>query len=351
MDEKKKKKIFTALGIATGGLSVLTIAAYVAIYDKMFPRYERPDYSINIDKINYELYKKHLPREEMTFLSDGNLLQGYYYQNKFPKGLVVVCHGMKSGADDYLPIIEFFYKNKYSVFSFDYTGTYSSEGDSTVGMCQSLVDLDNALNFLEKDKKFKKLPIYLVGHSWGGYAAGSVVSLHPNVKAVACIAPICDAYKMILEKGEQYVGKLALPSQSFLDSYQKQLFEDYCDHNTIKGMNSSNIPFLIAHGLDDEVIPFASQSVISHHKEILNENVKYYIGKGLQSGHDSIWRSINALAYKKKIASEIKLQELINGNPLSIEEKREIYQNVDFSVYNEVNLELFNMILKMFNEA
>ena len=150
--EEKKKKALNTLSIA-GGLSALSFATFVAIYDKMFPRLERPDYLLNIDKIDYKLYKNALPREELTFLSKDVLLKGYYYSLKNPKGLVVVCHGMKSGADDYLPIIEFFYKNKYNVFSFDYTGTYDSKGKSTVGMCQPLIDLDNALTFVKNEKK------------------------------------------------------------------------------------------------------------------------------------------------------------------------------------------------------
>lgn len=348
--EEKKKKALNTLSIA-GGLSALSFAAFVAIYDKMFPRLERPDYLLNIDKIDYKLYKNSLPREELTFLSKDVLLKGYYYSLKNPKGLVVVCHGMKSGADDYLPIIEFFYKNKYNVFSFDCTGTYDSQGKSTVGMCQPLIDLDNALTFVKNEKKFKSLPIYLIGHSWGGYAVGSVVLLHKDIKAVACISPVVDAHKLILEKKEQYIKKTILPSWSFLDIYQKHLFGEYCKYNIIRGINESNIPFFIAHGINDEVILFKSQSIFVHQNELTNHNIKYYIGKGFQSGHDSIWRSINALAYKNKIESEIKLQKIIKDSCLSNQEIIKIYNDVDYKLYNEINYELFEQILKMFNEA
>ena len=83
------------------------------------------------------------------FPSDRWKLQGYFYPCKGAKGMVVVCHGMHAGADDYIPFIEYFVRSGYAVFTYDCQGTYASQGDSTVGMCTPLVNLDHALTFIE----------------------------------------------------------------------------------------------------------------------------------------------------------------------------------------------------------
>lgn len=345
------KTIIAALGAAAGGIGGVGVAALIALYDKVFGRCERPDYSVKPGMYNYELYGKTLPRENIKYLSDDVVLQGYYYKAKKSKGLVIVAHGIKSGADDYLPMIEYMVNNNYSVFAFDYKGTYDSQGESTVGMCESLVDLSNTIDFLSNDSRFKKMNKFLIGHSWGGYAVTSVLSIKDNIKACASIAGMNDGYTIIYEKGNQYAGKLADSSKPFLNVYQRYLFKSYVDLNGVKGINESNIPVLIAHGVEDGVISFKLQSIISKANEITNPNVKYFIGKGLQGDHCDIWHSNESIIYKKELESELKLKEIIKDDDLSYEEKQEFYKNVNHRLYSEVNKELFDEIIKMFDST
>lgn len=351
MKEKNKKQLFTALAAATGGLSGLSIAALISIYDKFFSRYDRPDYTIKPGLFCYDLIKDKVKREEITYPSDDVMLKGYYYKAEKSKGLVVICHGLHAGGDDYIPIILYLLNNNYSVFSFNYKGTYESQGDSTVGMCESIVDLDHTLDFINSNNRFKNMPIFLLGHSWGGYAVASILSIKKNIKACACIAALNDGYTIILEKGQQYAGKLTLPSKPFIDVYQRYLFKQYVEYNSIKGINESNIPILIAHGIEDDIITFSSQSIIAHKDKITNPNVKYYIGKGLQGGHNSILNSTLAIIYQKELESEKKLLELKNQKELSYEQKQAFNKTINHELYSEVNEKLMSMILEMFNNA
>ena len=350
MEKKTKKALVAALGVATGGVGAVTIAAHMAVYDKAFSRYDRPDYSLMAGMYNIEKYSS-LKRELISYPSDDVLLQGYYYKANKPKGLVIFAHGIHSGADDYLPIVSYLLDNKYSVFAFDYKGTYDSEGDSCVGMCESLVDLDNTLTYLNKDVRFKELNKFLIGHSWGGYAVTSVLSLHDEIKACASIAGLNDGYTMIYEKGSQYAGKLALLSKPFLDVYQRYLFKDYVEYNAIKGINKNNIPILIAHGVDDEVISYNLQSIIAQKEKITNPNVIYYIGKGVLGKHNSIWHSIESYIYQQEVKSELKYKEFEKGSELTDKEKQVFYKEVDHKLYSEINKELFDLIIKMFNNT
>lgn len=347
-----KTKLIATIALLTGG-SIATVVGIKGLYDTMFSRYNRPDYNLYPGCYCYDRVSHLLPRKEVTFPSKNVNLRGYCYINPNPKGCVVVSHGLHAGADEYLPIILFFYKNGYSVFGFNYQGTYESEGNSTVGMCQSLVDLDYALNYVKNCSDFIGLDVMLVGHSWGGFAVTSVLNLHKEVKACACISALNNGYTMILEKGEQYGGSIAsggIP-KGFLDVYQKILFKDYAKYNGAQGINSVNIPVLVAHGKDDMVISYDGQSVMAQRASILNPNVIYYTGTGLQGGHDSIWHSEQAVLYQKQVKDTLKNLERQKGSDFTYEEKSMYYNQVNHQLYSEINNELFDKILKMFDDA
>ena len=348
----KKVKRIVALIAVLSGLSSGTIFAAKEIYDSCFERYEKKKIYSIYGEFDYSRVEYRLDRTLFNFYSGKVKLQGYFYPSLKSKGVVVVSHGMHAGADDYLPIIEFLVKNNYSVFTYDCKGTYNSEGDSTIGMITPLVDLDNALNFIETDSYLSSQPIFLLGHSWGGYAVTSVLSLHKNIKACAAIAPFNSGYTLIYEKGEQYAGPLAggMP-KVFLDTYQKMLFKNYTKYDAVKGINSTNIPVLIAHGNKDSVIDYNRQSVIAHRNELRLENVFYYVGKDENSGHNTIMHSKKAVKYQKEIASKLAVLKEEKGKALSESDLKEFCDTINHSLYSEVNEELMYQIVDMFNKT
>ena len=243
------------------GLNLGAIVTAKAVYDAVFKRLKRPDYSLVPGLYDYARYGYLLPRELIMFRSKRAMLEGYYYPATNPLGLVLFVHGCKSGADDYLPIYYYLVKNGFSVFSYDGTGVYSSEGKSCVGFCQTLIDVESAITFIQKDKRFKKMPLFLLGHSCGGYAVNSVLALKKGITACASIAAVNDAYKIVLQKGNEYAGELASKGfpKEFLDTYQIFLFGKYTEYNSLRGINSVKIPVLVAHGMQDKTIDFKSQ--------------------------------------------------------------------------------------------
>ena len=345
----KKQKIIAAVLASLTGFSAVAITSTVMVYDACFPRFERPDYAVYPGIYTYERIKDSLNREEFTFPSGEVSLKGYYYPSDNAKGILVLAHGFHAGADDYLPIIEYFVNHSYSVFTYNVRATYESEGENQVGMCQSLVDIDNALKYIKNTPKYSSMPIFLLGHSWGGYAVTSVLALHPDVKACAAIAPMYSGYDIMVEKAEQYVGKLAVMPKPIFNVYQKILFGDYIKYNGVVGINTPNIPVLIAHGIDDKIITYDAQSIVSHKDEITNPNVVYYTGYGIHGDHNNIWHSTDSAIYQMEIADRLKRMEIEKGDTLSYEEKCEFYKTVDHRLYSEVNHELMDKILELFN--
>ena len=346
-----KKKALIASVVALTGLSAAAVVGAKFSYDAVFGRYDRPNYALTAGVCCFPRVKPGLDRELRSFYSDGVRLQGYYYPAKAKKGLTVVCHGIHSGADDYLPIVEYMVNAGYSVFSFDYKGTYDSDGGSTVGMCESLVDLDHALDYIESCREFDNLPITLIGHSWGGYAVASVLPLHKRVVSCATIAAPNSGYTLILEKGEQYGGQLASKGipEVFLNVYQKILFGKYTQFDAVKGINSTNIPVLVAHGDKDNVIDIGRQAIFAHKSEIRQGNVQYYCATGVQGGHNTIWHSKTSANYQSALQSEMKSVKKSKSMP--DEQKIAFFDGIDHRLYSEVNAELFEKIVEMFDSV
>ena len=347
-------KILAKIALITG-LQAGTILGAKALYDSLFPRYEKRDIDTIFGEFDYSRVEDKLKRTTFFFPSGPWKLQGYFYPCSGAKKLVVVCHGMHAGADDYLPFIAYFVRNGYAVFSYDCQGTYASEGDSTVGMCTPLVNLDHALNYIKNHRQLSQYELYLFGHSWGGYAATSVLSLHKNIRGCAAIAPFNNGYTLFTEKGEQYAGSLkdsligGFP-KDFLDTYQALLFKNYTKLDAVKGINSTDIPVFIAHGTRDFVIGFHHQSITSHRDEIRQKNVTYYIGTGAQAGHNTILHSERAVAYQKQVDKELKQLKKEYDRELTQNEKAEFCKRIDHALYSEVNEEMMLSILNIFNK-
>lgn len=353
MELKKSHKVMAGAvaALAGFGFSGVAVTSAMLAYDAIFPRYERPDYTLKPGVYCYDRADASLKREELFFPSDKYQLKACYYPAENSKGLVVVSHGMHAGGDDYLPIIEYLVARGYSVFSFNYKGTYESEGQGTVGMCESLVDLDHALDYINATEPYRSMPLFLLGHSWGGYAVTSVLGIKKNIKACAAIAPMNSGYTMFVEKGEEYAGKLSNIPKPLLNAYQKILFGKYVKYSGHESINTTTIPVLIAQGVDDKIITFDGQSVTAHRKEITNPNVTYYIGKGFNGDHDDIWHSVDSVAYRAEIQSELKLMAINKGSSLTDDERREFYKTVDHKRYSAVNEELMELIIKTFDNA
>jgi len=345
----KAKKVVAAILATLTGVSAMTVVSSVIAYDAFFTRYERPDYALYPGEYCYSRVQSRLTRKEFFYRTDESHLKGYYYPSTQGKGLVVVAHGYHAGADDYIPAIEYFVNNGYNVFAYDCQGTYDSYGEGTVGMCQSLVDLDGTLTYLSNTAPYCNQKLFLFGHSWGGYAVSSVLALHDDIRAAACIAPMNNGSTIMVEKGEQYAGKIASMSKPLFDAYQTILFGDYVNYNGVKGINSVDIPVLIAHGVDDTIITYDKQSITAHKAEITNPNVRYYEGYGAQGGHDSIWHSKESVAYKGEIDGRLKKLQMERGRDLTAQEKADFLQDVDHALYSAINPTLFAQILEMFD--
>ena len=151
--KKRKKKgimpVIMRIGFFTaffllGWTVIIPYIAARAIYDAVFGTRVTP----MCNTVTYDDYKDVMNRQRMDFYSGKNKLGAYLYTNKEGKkgkALVLVCHGIGCNMDGYLNRTQYFVRKGYDVFTFDMTGTCTSEGKNIYGLNQSKIDLHNFL--------------------------------------------------------------------------------------------------------------------------------------------------------------------------------------------------------------
>ena len=118
-------------------------------------------------------------------------LQGYIYENEKvdKKAYIVLSHGLGAGHVQYMNEIAFFAKHGYQVFTYDVRGCYNSEGKSIGYFSNAILDLNAALKHINGLKEFNDRPIFLFGHSMGGYCVNNIGEFKGyNIKACVSLA-------------------------------------------------------------------------------------------------------------------------------------------------------------------
>jgi len=104
---------------------------------------------------------------------------------------VLLLSGFPGGESDVLGIGEKLQKSGIVTLTFNYSGTYGSEGDYS--MEYTLKDINAAYNFLTESKNVEKYKIdtsniHLGGYSYGGGMSLTYAANHPEIKKVFSIA-------------------------------------------------------------------------------------------------------------------------------------------------------------------
>ncbi|MGN0374992.1 MAG: alpha/beta hydrolase [Butyrivibrio sp.] len=268
--KKSRIKVWKNIIIILAINLVIMFGITKIIYDACFPRY---DAEVLIPE---ELELLVEERQNVEFLSGDYLLNGYLYGNGSGRGLVVIAPGMNASVDNYLWQIQSFTDYGWDVFSFDTTGSCTSEGTSAVGFSQELLDLDAALTYVEKNYKYDN--IFIFGHSRGGYSACCILGRGHDIAAVVSVGGINSAMEAIMQPAVDKVGFIAYGNYPLLYLYQTMLFgDDVVSLQADKQISESEIPAMIVQGINDTTVPADSISIYAHRDEITSVNAEYYV--------------------------------------------------------------------------
>ncbi len=290
------------------------------IYNQSIVRYDESPYlkyftPDNCPGLKYEPY---------SFMSEENKLNGFfYYYDKYKEDVVVIfCHGIGGGHLSYMKEIDRIAQKGYKVLGYDNTGCCTSEGKNIKALTHSLTDLDYAIRSLKENDEYKDKKIYVIGHSWGGYAASNIYNYH-DVNKIVAISPFISAK-------QEFKGILSNPLLFFLANplvkIEREANKDYADSSAIDALNKVNAVGLVIHSINDPTVNYKLNTGLLQ-KKCTNKNIsfvtfdnKYHHPQYTEEAvlyFNEVFGGFSKLVRKKKLQS--------------LEEKKEYFSKVDWN--------------------
>ena len=253
-------------------LLILCLITYLFIrnkHNKLFNHKFIPDPLIKY----YDKDEEGLSFLEYDINHNGEIIKGGFYSfGKYDENkLIIFCHGMDSTIGAYMQDISYYAHHGYLVYGFNYFGTDNSSA-TLKGFGNSLYCLDLVINKLKNDDNYKNKSLIIIGHSWGGYAATNILSLHEDIKCVVALAPMISIDLML----KQY----NIPSlfRKIMISYDNKKCNGYSKYNGLESINNYRGKYMIVQSDNDPVILF-NNSLNYIKNNTTNKNVEYLIMK------------------------------------------------------------------------
>ena len=208
-NHKKHKGIVIASIVLICFFAVFCLLSFFGVWiahSIVFKRVNYDGYNSKYYLLYSDLDSEQYPRKTLQIQSGKNLLTAYLYGENNSNGLIIVSPGHTDANDIKLYEIIYFVDNGWKVLCYDYTGSYTSQGKNLVGYNQSVHDLDNVLNYVDNENKFKNIPVVLFGHSLGAYASAAVLQYKHNVNAAIIASGFDTPLEQWLYSIERFTG-------------------------------------------------------------------------------------------------------------------------------------------------
>lgn len=287
----RTKRVLTIGTVTVVSLVVLSMVSSVIVFNAVFQRRDRNPYDLTMrytpeDAAAY-------PRRSISFMSGENELKGYIYGEQNGKGLIIIANGFNAWAESHLGEVFYFVDAGWRVFTFEGTGVGESEGDSVVGLEQMRLDVLAVMDYVGADEELSNLPLFLYGHSAGGYAAASLCN-DERVCAAVSISGFDSPVETMRFYAAKYVGVLADIEYPFLQLYDRYLFGGDSRINASSVLESAEHPVMIVQGSEDEIIPY-ELSIYAACRDGNNPNVRcVLIDDEYRGQHSTVWLDADA---------------------------------------------------------
>jgi fermentation-respiration switch protein FrsA (DUF1100 family) len=219
----------------TGALVLFFLLGFFILFLKY---YERRGIYFPVRKIDLTPREIGLEFEDVYFFSsDGTKLNGWYIPAKGSRITVLFCHGNAGNISHRIEAIDMFCRIGLDVFIFDYRGYGRSQGSPTEEGLYT--DAHAAFKYLIDKRNINEGSIVVYGKSLGANVA---VELCSRVSPAALISE--SAFTSALDMGKKLFP--FLPIKWFIT----------IKYDALSKIKDINIPKLIIHSEDDEIIPF-----------------------------------------------------------------------------------------------
>lgn len=234
--------------------------------------------------------------------------------------LIIFAHGMGAGHCAYTTEINFFAEQGYAVLSYDNYGCDRSPGKGTIGFYAGAEAVIAAYIAAKSDERLKNKPVWLVGHSWGGYSvlcASSKINVNGVVAFSAFSSPVKIFGDLVKTYSNGFFAGIAKAGVWFINAFK---FGLKGNTNAVKSVEKSNTPALLIWGEKDNLVT--------------RRNSAACLAKGAK---------ISSLIEKDKrhnpyntVQAEVKLAELgSDKSKLSDGERAKFYADFDYAAATE----------------
>ncbi len=206
-----------------------------------------------------------LEAEPVSFDSDGNLLRGFFYSRHGCRedALLIFCHGIGGGHRSYMAEIDVLCRAGYRVLAYDNTGCFASEGKDIRSMSRSLADLDNAVKYLKQEGTFGRYGnVYVIGHSWGGFAAGCIPLYHADIRKAVVISGFLSVEGLLSSQ----IAGMKIPFKKALLrgmlSFEAKADPAHRGAFIPAAMEKGTCRYLVCHSEDDAVVPYQENAAV-----------------------------------------------------------------------------------------
>lgn len=216
--------------------SIIIFIAFLLVYSQLL---ERKALYYPSKKIEFTPSSFGLEYEDAFFKTkDGVGLHGWFIPAKDSFATILYCHGNAGNISHRIEIAQMFNQRKMNFFIFDYRGFGKSKGIPTEK--GTYLDAEAAYHFLIDKKDIDPSRVVIYGKSIG---AAIAIDLATKVNAAA----------LIVESSFLSTRAMAREIYPFLPFW---LFIR-SKYNADSKINKVDIPKLIIHSQNDEIVPFA----------------------------------------------------------------------------------------------
>ena len=324
---KAIKRIIRIIIICLVAVPVLIFSGVAIAHMVVFSRADYDKYDSDHNLVYDDIDKDKYPREQVIVQSGKNAISSFFYEVDDAKGLIVVAPGHRDANDIKLYEIRYFIDAGYTVVCLDYTGCYTSSGNSMKGYTQSVYDIDALLDYIETDERFGDMPIYLFGHSMGAYAVCAELQYKHNIAKVVAASGFDTPKEQWQYSVKRYTGIFYPIVKPFNSLFINLKYGDDKDLSAVDGINSVSIPVLVISAEEDSF--YGGKSPIYDKQiEIINPNCIFVLmDEENHNGHYNYFLTDAALAYADQ-------------NPAP---------PIDKELYREHDADVMNMIIDFFS--
>lgn len=249
-----------------------------------------------------------------------NLFAAIYYSTPVAdcKKVILFCHGMGAGHAAYMTEIATLAKYGYAVVAYDSIGCGQSEGKNIRGFYANVECAVAAYIAIKSNAQLKDKPVYLVGHSWGAYAA-LCATKYVAAEGVVALSGFNTPSRMLQDGAAGVMGDfLARLCRPFWYIINLCKFGFKGNSDAVRCIQKSGVPAFLAYGTNDTVIE-AGNTPATKAKGV---NIQSVIYKG--KGHN-----VYITDQAQKLTEEL-LSALSPSRFASAEERKKYFAQFDF---------------------